>query len=440
MSLTIGLLSRSRGFAVQSVLIFLLAPLGLQAQLLVDCSGNDPNAFPNINSALPYATPWSSIIVTGTCNENVSLYGMNGINLGAWWGQTATINGTVSIYYSTLIYLYGLNITSSSGDGVSVGGSRNVVLDTCTSNGNGGAGLNAYGMSEVLVSSSGAFNGNGNGGIRIFGNSLVALNAWGGLVDISNNIGPGVWSSQGEFNTFGHTTIANNQPGPTQGPAFGIQLLGGSRAQIGTPYGPNILQGNPAGGVSIGEGSEISFWSSGQPNIIQGNGPVGVSVNLKSQATFFGGAEISNHSDVGVEAYANSQANFFGSNKVQGNGSPSGSRSAGVRVDGNSEAFLRGGDVSQNVGPGLLSLVNSSFDFTGVTFSRNSGGIVTCDSSSVMVSDLNGPSSTPAAGVHCVTPHALGNRHISRAAAPPVPDLSAYKAMQAKYRKLATRH
>jgi len=433
------LLSGTRGFAVQAVLIFLLAPLGLQAQLLVDCSGNDPNAFPSINSALPYATPGSSIIVTGTCNENVSLYGMNGLNLGAWWGQTAAINGTVSINNSTLIYLYGLNITSSSGDGVSVGGSRNVVLDTCTSNGNAGAGLNAYSMSEVLVNTSGSFNGNGNGGIRIFGNSLVALNAWGGLIDISNNIGPGVWSSQGEFNTNGHTTIANNQLGPPQSAGAGIQLFGGSRAQIGAFLGPNIIQGNPAGGASISEGSEASFWGFGQPNIIQGNGPVGVSVNLGSQATFFGSVEITNNSDVGVDAYANSQAYFFGSNKVQGNGTASGSRSAGVRVDGNSEAFLRGGDVSQNVGPGLLALVNSSFDFTGVTFSGNSSGIVTCDSSSVMISDLNGPSSTPPAGVHCVTPHALGNRHINRTA-PPVPDLSAYKAMQAKYRKLATRH
>jgi hypothetical protein len=438
MNITGRLLNSNRLWALV-ILTFSVTPVGLHAQLLVDCSGNDPSAFPNINSALPYVTPGASIIVTGTCNESVWLNGMNGLNLGAWWGQTAAINGTVSINNSTLIYLYGLNVTSPSGDGVSVRGSRNVVLDTCTSNGNAGTGLNVDGMSEVAVNTTGAFDNNANGGIRIFGNSMVTLNAWGGLIDISNNIGPGVWSSQASLNTFGHTTIANNQLGPPQSAGWGMQLYGGSRFQVGALFGPNVIQGNPAGGAAISEESEISFWSAGPPNAIQGNGPVGISVNLGSQATFAGGSEITNHSDVGVDVYGHSQANLFGLNKVEGNGTPSSPRSAGIRVDGNSEAFLRGGDISQNNGPGLLALVNSSFDFTGVSSSGNSGGVVTCDSSSVMLSDLIGPNAAPAAGVHCASANALGNRQVSKAYSP-VPDLSAYKALQAKYRKIATRH
>jgi hypothetical protein len=427
---------RLLGFA--AVLTGLLLAPATQAQLLVDCSGSNPYAYPTINSALPNAGPGSTIIVTGTCNENVALYGVNGLNLGAWWGQTARINGTVSINNSTLVYLYGLNITSPFGDGVSVSSSRSIFLDTCTSNGNPGAGLRVSNMSDVSVVATGALDNNAGGGINIYGSSLVTLGGWGGPIDISNNLGFGIWVGQSALNTLGNTAVANNQSGQS-GPGLGVQLLGGSRVQFGGIYGPNIIQGNPAGGASLGEESEISFFSFGAPNVIQGNGPFGVSVNLASQATFFGDAEIFNHSDVGVDVYGNSQANFSGANKVQSNGSSTNPESAGIRVDGNSEAFLRGGDVSQNNGPGLLALVNSSFDFSGVTFSSDSGGIITCDSSSVMISDLTSPGASPVAGVHCATPHALGNRHVSNAA-PTAPDMSAARAAQAKYRKAAAKH
>ena len=42
-----------------------------------------------------------------------------------------------------------------------------------------------------------------------------------------------------------------------------------------------------------------------------------------------------------------------------------GHRSAGIVVDGNSEAYLRGGQITMNQGPAMLVLVNSSADFTG---------------------------------------------------------------------------
>lgn len=419
--------------------VMVIFPLALHAQLIVDCSGTNPYAYGSINAALPNAWPGSSIIVTGTCNENVYLQGVSNLNLGTWWGQTATINGTISISNSTLVYLYGLNVTSPSGDGVNVSNSRSIVLDTCTGSGNAGAGLRASGMSDVSVITKGAFDNNASGGISVGSNSLVSLGGWGGLIDISNNSGPGVYASQGAFWTLGNTTISNNLLGSPQGAGLGIMLLGGARAQIGALFGPNILEGNPAGGASIGEGSEISFWSAGQPNIIQSNGPTGVSVNLGSQATFFEGAQITDHTGAGVDVYANSQVNVLGANQILRNGTSTDPLSAGIRVDGNSEAFVRGGDVSQNNGPGFLALVNSSVDFTGVTFSGDSGGVITCDSTATMVSDLARPNTTPPAGVRCKTPHSLGNRRITRTP-PAVPDLSPYKALQAKYRKIATKH
>jgi hypothetical protein len=97
--------------------------------------------------------------------------------------------------------------------------------------------------------------------------------------------------------------------------------------------------------------------------------------------------------------------------------------------------------VAQNNGPGILALVNSSADFTGVNFAGNAGGeIIDCDSSSWMVSDLTRSiSAIPTAGVACRTPHALGSRDISKAL-PPTPDWSAHKALYDKYAKAAVKH
>jgi hypothetical protein len=433
---------------VPTLMLVMFYPTGARAQyLIVDCTGANTSAYPSITAALPNATPGSFILVTGPCNENVSMNGLSGLNLGAYYGQTATINGSITISNSENLMLYGLNVTNPAGNGISVSNSRAISLNVCSSSGNAGMGLSVNGMSDVTIGASGAFNHNGNGGININGNSLVALVAWSGPVDISNNSGPGVWASAGSlFSTLGPTTITNNVSGMGTNPGYGIELLGGARAQIGSYFGSNTISSNQVGGAFLQENSEISFFSLGQPNLIQGNGPVGVSVGLGSQVTFYDisgafNAQITDHISAGVDVYANSQAYFNGANQILRNGTVSDPRSAGVRLDGNSEVFLRGGQVAQNYGPGILALVNSSVDFTGVTFVGNAQGqVVTCDSSSWMVSDLaKSTSAFLPAGVACRTPHALGNRDVFKSA-PTTPDWSGPKARFDKYAKLAVKH
>jgi hypothetical protein len=427
--------------------MFLLCPTGVRAQnLIVDCTGTNTSAYPSINAALLNATPGSFILVTGPCAENVSLYGQNALNLGAYYGQTATINGEISINNSQNVFLYGLNATNAAGDGISVSNSRGISLNVCSSSGNAGVGLRVGGMSDVTIGASGGFDRNTAGGMNIGGNSLVAVVAWAGPVDISNNGGPGVWASQANFSTIGSTTISNNVFGTGSNSGFGIDLRGGAHAQIGALFGPNVISGNQNGGASLQENAEISFWSIGQPNEIQSNGPVGVLAGFGSQVTFADisgplAALITDHTSAGVDLYANSQAYFLGANQVLRNGTLTNPRSAGIRVDGNSEVFLRGGQVAQNYGPGILALVNSSADFTGVTFAGNAGGeIIDCDSSSWMVSDLTRSSSAlAAAGVACRIPHALGNRDGFKSL-PTTPDWSAHKAQYDKYAKLAVKH
>lgn len=443
MNAYLSLLCKAIRSLIPAILVVLCLPGALRAQFLnVDCSGTNPYAYPSINAALPNAGPGTFILVTGTCNESVFLYGQNGLNLGAYYGQGAQINGNISIDNSQNVYLYGLTVTNSSGDGIDITSSRGVTLDACSSSGNAGVGLTLNGGSDVVVNATGSFDYNARGGVNVGGNSILQVVAWAGPADFSNNGGSGIWVSQGNFSTLGSTTVSNNLASAGSS-GFGIDLRGGAHVQFGALFGPNHVSGNQNGGAWLQETAEISFWSLGQPNLIQGNGPVGVLVGLGSQATFADisgplGAQISGHTSAGVDVYANSQAYFLGANLVQGNGSTADARSAGIRIDGNSEALLRGGQVSGNSGPGVLALVNSSADFSGVSFSGNSG-VISCDSSSTMVSDLVGPSSTPSGGVSCHAPHRLGGRQIAKMA-PAVPDWNSHKAQHDRYAKLAVKH
>jgi hypothetical protein len=413
-------------------------PAATRAQLVVDCTGGTPGAFTSINAALPSAGPGTAIFVTGPCTEDVHLAGQTNLFLGGWYGTRVTLNGQISIADSHGVYLYGLNVSSTTGSGISVSSTQAVIIDSCTSNGNAGNGLDLNGGSEALIISPAAFDNNNSGGINVFGDSIAQLTSWGGQpIDISNNRGPGVFASEASFLTFGHTTIANNILGTGSSSGFGVDLRGGARAQFGAISGPNVITGNQQGGVSLQENAEISLWNGGSQTFIQSNGPVGVTAGFGSQVTFFNDVEVSGHSGPALDLYANSQGYLFGANNLHHNGTLGDPRSAAIRVDGNSEAFLRGGLVSQNVGPAILALVNSSVDFSGVSFSSNTGGVIACDSSAYMVSDL-AASSTTAPGVSCRMPHSLGNRSITKLQ-PAVPDWSAIKALQAKYMARATR-
>ena len=446
MNASYKLRAKGLGEVIAGLLLCLFSAGGVRAQnfLTVDCTGATPGAYTSIQAAVYSATPGTFILVTGPCNENVSIYAQTYLNLGAYYGQSATINGNISIVNSSNVYVYGLNVTNPYGDGFDVWSSKGVTLDTCNSSGNGGSGLQMGAVgSEVTINATGTFNRNGGVGLSVYGGSFLNISAWAGPVDVSNNLGTGIAASHSNVLTLGHTTINNNGFG-TGG--YGLDLRGGAHVQFAAfpNFGPNVISGNRSGGFSLVESAEIAIWSGGfGPSTpatgIQGNGPVGVSAGLGSQVAFYGPTQVTGHSSAGIDIYGNSQVYLVGPNLVQGNGSATDPRSAGIRLDGNSQALLRGGDVSQNNGPGLLALVNSSADFTGVNFSGNAQGVITCDSSSTMVSDLARPNTTPPAGVLCRTPHGLGNRQVSNAA-PAIPDMSAQKAAHDKYAKAAVRH
>jgi hypothetical protein len=416
------------------VLLLVIVLPGAKAQLVVDCTGATPGAFPSINAALASAGVGTAIfVVAGPCNESLQLAGQIDLFIGTYNGSpNVALNGGISVADSHGVYFHGLDITNPNGVGISVQQSGALIVDTCNVNNNGGNGLDLGSASEVLIVAPASFDGNNGSGINLFGNSYAQVNSWNGLaVDISNNHGSGVWSSQSSFTTFGRTTIAGNA-------VYGVQFYGGSRGQFGSLSGPNSVTGNQQGGVFLQENAEVSFFNFGSQTYIQNNGPVGVTAGFGSQVTLFGGVEISGHSGPALDLYASSQGNLTGINNLHNNGVVGDARSAAIRVDGNSEVFLRGGTVSQNTGPAILALVNSSADLSGATFSSNSGGIVVCDSSAYMVSDLTSGFTT-APGVSCRTPHSLGNRSFFKQQ-PVAPDFSALKALQAKWMARATKH
>lgn len=427
----IGVLAITFGLAA-----LFLFPIAARAQfLVVDCSGANPYAYPTINSALPNAGPGAFIAVTGTCNENVFLYGFNNLSLGAFFGQTANLNGNLNINNSQNVYVYGLNVSNPYGDGIDVNSSRGVVLDTCTSNNNAGNGLSTGQSSDVSINAMGGFSSNGGDGIFAGNNSLVSIVSWAGTTEISNNRNAALGVYSGNFSTIGNTHIANS------GSYAAIDMRGAGKAQIGSFFGSNVIENNPKGAASLQENAEISFWSLPQfsgPNIIRNNGPFGIEAGFGSQVTL-AGAQITGHTGPGVDIYAHSQLYGttqlpgLGATQIQNNGTAGDPLSAGIRVDGNSEVLLRGVTISQNNGPAILALVNSSADFAGGTFAGNTG-VITCDSTSTMASDLAIPARTPAAGVSCTTAHSLGNRVLS-ATTPAIPDITSWKAVHNRYQQ-----
>ena len=181
------------------------------------------------------------------------MYGMVGLNLGVNYGQTATINGALSISNSQNVFLYGLHVTNSPIDGITVSDSTAVLLEACTASGNTLNGLRVQNMSDVqIIGVGGAFNNNASSGIWANVGSLVWFNNWAGPIDVSNNTLDGIECEQSTCGVLGNTTFTNNG-------ISGVDLIAGSKMEFAAYYGPNLIQGNKSGEVTARERSRISI-------------------------------------------------------------------------------------------------------------------------------------------------------------------------------------
>ena len=286
---------------------------------------------------------------------------------------------------------------------------------------NTGNGISASGGAVLVMGEGGSRNNGGNGFMLDQGSNVTFFGRQSWLQNkpfvVSANGQAGVLTSRSYVATWAGTAIRDNQ-GP------GLRSYG-SDLSFGAVCcdTPTVVEGNQ-GGAFLSEGSEVTLWGD---TTFRGNGPYGVYAEAGSHATFYGpvndpqdgtvGIRVDDHTEVGVGIVMNSEASFHGPNRVRDNGSAAVPTSAGIRVDGNSHAFFEKTSVgstlvSGNVGPGLLIDLNSSVDARAATIRGNSqegvrvrhgsvvdlgadskikpnaGGPLTCDGSSLVITDL----------------------------------------------------
>jgi hypothetical protein len=455
-------------FRMGAVAVMVLVAFAAQAQdLIVDCTGQNQNAYHSITDALanmPFQATQVVMQVTGTCHEAVYLGHVRNLMIAAPLGQRATIQGdgvafaALNVDSSTGIYLYGLNITGAGSDGMSVGMGGEVRVDTCTFLNNPGNGMSVGDNSSVEIFSA-SFTGNSRG-INITSNGIVDHASWAlGSVMMSANSNSGLWLSGGRYSTGGNTTIQNNGfSATTIDDGFGALVLGAGQVQFGNYAGPNLITGNRYGGTSLGENAEVSFW--GGTNTITNNGATGIKAQFGGQLTLFGNVEVSGHTTFGLDISSRSQARIdagVAPNVIHNNGTGSVPVRAGIRVDGNSQLLLIGpNQIVQNGGPGVLGDINSSMDVSGATisgnqaegirllhasvldlgsgmsFSANGGAAITCDSTSLLVTANN---------THQCVNTSISDSIVHEAieSAPVVPDFKGKMAEYERYRKLIPR-
>lgn len=363
-----------------------------QDQLLIDCVDPVPqpytNVFPSFAAYLQQIGPIGTVSVKGPCPGNFLIWGGDNFTIVG----PAEIDGNISIGHSeSAVFLQNLTITNSSGDGIDISGSK-VSLDSCDVSNNAGNGVSVDNASHVVVVGSGRFDDNRGwaGGFHVGGHSFLNI-APSGRVEIRGNSQSGIWASQSDIQIIGNTVVSDNVNGP------GLELLGGARAQVGNNLGtPNVIQNNPKGGIDARENSQVSLFTccSNPPNVVRANGQFGIQAGFHSQVTL-SGADVLENTGPGVYVFAGSQLDFFPGtqNRVDRNGTLTDPTSAGIRIDGNSEAWLRDGEISSNLGVGVRIGMNSSLDIAGVSLVGNTGSLA-CDFTSTIAADFSFPFSS----------------------------------------------
>jgi hypothetical protein len=163
----------------------------------------------------------------------------NGGGIGVVFGSSARIFAPVSISNNT-----GSGLTVGSASAVQLFGDPDTPSPVIIQ-GNGLIGINTFGGQVVMsgpisIRNNGLSGGQFHAGLRSDDNSLVATDGTG-VVDISNNFGPGIEATNGGALDLAGTTINNNTED-------GIRLLGNSQLAV-LPANTNVIAGN--GGRSI---------------------------------------------------------------------------------------------------------------------------------------------------------------------------------------------
>ena len=385
-------------------LLSICAPRALAEQAHVDCAPGNPSGseFTSIQAAivylgtLPVVGDWDRVLLRSNCTENVSITRSHvwitpefdcpwsgcpntptRITAANPAAPVITVDGPHDVTLVHVVLSGGVNgLSILSGGWVSAYGvvAEKNVLDASGGLNSGNGFLLDVG-SYLSLGEGGAVNNAGYGLILGQGASASLFGSQSWLqnvpLTISGNGHGGLRIDRAQFVVWAGVTVDGNK-------GWGLLLLGAD-ATFGSCCGsaPTSVRNNLSGGAFVSEGSEASFW--GQ-TAFQNNGPYGVYLDAGSSAVFDPlGTDlvIEGHTEVGVDVTTHGHAEFRGP-VVRNNGTAMKPWSAGVRVDGGSQAYF-GNDsagtpaqVTDNSGPGILVDLGSELEVPSAVIEGNS--------------------------------------------------------------------
>jgi hypothetical protein len=422
---------RRAHFANLICFAWLLVLPAFAANVVVDCTGVNGNAFHSITAALATLslTGPNTITVGGTCNENVVVSQFDRLTIQAASGHVATVvnaanppgitmliagshnitldnliiegGGSPSNVYitssSSAVLLQNCSVQNSTGDGMDVDMASELVVQNSNFTNNSASGIfvanesnmtmGTYPTQRINITGNGfGGGGNGNNGLAIDG-SLVQLNF--GVATISGNAGAGIAMDGGRLLFFGGEAAT---PGVIENNNYGISMNDAASATLFSAF---YIANNASTGISVNGASSITFYSG---------------IDSQGKNTF---TTIAGHSTVGMALSQSSAAQMYGPHVVTKNGSVNADPTArgGISLEGSSLTIGSSTSVSSNIGPGIRSSVKGDlivFDMTisnnteeGVleqnlsgggfynplTFSSNGGAPLSCDAFSVAFGD-----------------------------------------------------
>src|ERR1051326_1147503 len=333
-------------------LVLLLSNLAFADSAVVDCSGATPGAFTSITAALASlaASGPNAISVTGTCHENVVMFGRTDLTI--FGNPTATVvpgnaNGhLLAIAASQRVGIQ--NITFDGGRGAIVNDNSRVDLTSITIQNSLGIGLTSI-DSLVHIADSTVKNST-RSGISIGGGTFyVDSDITGTAVTNNGRIGIAV--------------------------ATGHLILNGGDGV--TPGTENVISNNGSVGVSVANSAEADI--SGDNRIIGNQGLFGLEV-IHTSTVLMSDGTISSNTGIGVHCGETSHCEWSGATKIDSNGK------GGIEITDHSDSYLDGGiDISGNTGTGVLvdlsSLLNS---LGGNTINNNTDDGIVLNTMSVL--------------------------------------------------------
>lgn len=322
-------------------LVLLLSNLALADGAVVDCSGATPGAFTSIHDALaslPAAGP-NSISVTGTCHENVVMFGRT--DLIIFGNPTATVVPG-----------------NANGHLLAISGSQRIGIQSITFDGGRGAIVNdnsRVDFTSVTIQNS-------------LGIGLTSIDSLVHIADstIKSSTRSGISIGGGTFYVDSDVTATT----VTANGRAGISVLTGHLILNGgdgvTPGTENVISNNTGVGVAVANSSEADI--SGDNRIIGNQGAFGLEV-IHTSTVIMSDGTIQSNAGVGVHCGETSHCEWAGATKIDNN------LKGGIEVTDHSDAYIDGGiDISGNSGNGILIDQSSTFNsLGGNTINNNTG-------------------------------------------------------------------